>query len=417
MGIKPSRIYSYTLEEKATSPPFFETLKQDLLRYQAPRLPHLPPLTGGWVGYIGYDMIREIERLPDAPPDQTGIPDAVLGEFTTIIAFDHLKNELWLIHTVLKDSKPLALLYQQATDHLEELHIQLQESSLQLAGFQAQVSKLEGNFSQRAFEAAVQQARDYIFAGDAFQIVLSQRFRIPFAGDTFQIYRALRSLNPSPYMFYLQFDDLQLIGSSPEILVQQKGEIIQVVPIAGTRWRGQNAAEDEAIAAELLNDPKELAEHTMLVDLARNDVGRVSIPGTVQVKDYRTVEKYSHVMHIISRVYGTIQKEQTAVDTFKAVFPAGTVSGAPKIRAMKIIDELEPERRNFYAGGLGYFNFSGEMDHCITIRTILASRGALHLQAGAGIVADSIPQNEFQETINKAMALRRAIELANKEAK
>ncbi len=417
VGFNPSKILSHTLSAKQTTDhsPFFQELQRQISATPAPLLPDLPPFTGGWVGYIGYDMVREIETLPNMPPDQTGIPDALLGQFTSLIAFDHLKNEVWLIYTVIRDESDLTYQYRQAIAALNAMHRTLQSAPFHLNAFTAENHRIEGNFSREAFEEAVKQAKEYIFAGDAFQIVLSQRFRIPYRGDSFQIYRALRSLNPSPYMFYLQFPELQLIGASPEMLVRQHQNTVQVVPIAATRWRGKTEAEDERIARELLEDPKELAEHMMLVDLARNDVGRVSRPGTVTVRDFRTVERYSHVMHIISRVYGEIQPRFTPVDTFQAVFPAGTVSGAPKVRAMEIIDELEPERRNFYAGSVGYFNFNGEMDHCIAIRTILAHENTLHLQAGAGIVADSVPANEYRETLNKAMALRKAIELATRE--
>ena len=412
VGIAPQTLLTYPNPTKPFA--FFQHLNQLLENSRMPSLPHLPPLTGGWIGYIGYDLIREIEHLPSPPTDNTGIPLALLGLFTRVVAFDHLKNEIWLIHTTSFPSNcSLKTTYHTAMDVLQQMHEQIQLAPYQLASFQAQVQLTEGNFTQESFEKAVKQAREFIYAGDAFQVVLSQRFRIPYQGDSFQIYRALRSLNPSPYMFYLQFPELSLIGASPEMLVRQHNNTVQVVPIAGTRWRGHTPEEDEIIAQELLADPKENAEHMMLVDLARNDVGRISRPGSIQVKDFRTVERYSHVMHIISRVYGTIAPGFSAVDTFQAVFPAGTVSGAPKVRAMEIIDELEPEQRNFYAGSVGYFNLTGEMDHCIAIRTILAHNQTLHLQAGAGIVADSDPTREFHETLNKIKALQKAIELAN----
>ncbi len=415
VGIDPLKVLRYHRDHQRTD--FFLTLKQALGETTLPAIPELPPLTGGWIGYIGYDLIREIEHLPAPPPDRTGIPEAMLGLFTRIIAFDHLKNEIWFIYSApIPHGENLSAVYRERMEALHQLHSRLKEGAYHLETFSAQLSQTEGNFTQSRFERAVRQARDYIYAGDAFQIVLSQRFRIPFQGDSFQIYRALRSLNPSPYMFYLQFPELALIGASPEMLVRLHHHTVQVVPIAGTRWRGNTPEEDAAIAQELLADPKENAEHMMLVDLARNDVGRVAVPGSVQVKDFRTVERYSHVMHIISRVYGRLNPQVSAVDTFQAVFPAGTVSGAPKVRAMEIIDELEPERRNFYAGSVGYFNWNGEMDHCIAIRTVLAHNNLLHLQAGAGIVADSQPANEYFETLNKIKALQKAIELANQEA-
>ncbi|NOX38683.1 MAG: anthranilate synthase component I [Calditrichaeota bacterium] len=415
VGFHPREVLRYRMPTPPSpqSSSVFTRIQSLLEKWKSVHLEELPPLTGGLVGYLGYDVVREIEHLPGMPPDSLDIPDVCLGIYTRIIAFDHLKNEMILIANLQpRAEQPLKAQYEQEMQRLTELLQHLQDAPFQLGSFQASPDALEGNFTPGDFQEAVRRAREAIFAGDIFQVVLSQRFRIPFSGDPFQVYRALRRLNPSPYLFFLDFGDFQLIGSSPEMLVRQEGNEIELVPIAGTRHRGRTPEEDESIARELKADPKELAEHMMLVDLARNDVGRVAQPGSVRVDDLCTVERYSHVMHIISRVYGTVAASASLVDTFRAVFPAGTVSGAPKIRAMEIIDELEPEKRSFYAGSVGYFDFTGRMNHCITIRTILARSPYLYLQAGAGIVADSHPEKEYQETLHKIRALQQAITIA-----
>jgi anthranilate synthase component 1 len=271
----------------------------------------------------------------------------------------------------------------------------------------------QSNFKKENYKKAVEQTKEYIFAGDIFQGVISQRFSVKYQGDPFQVYRALRNINPSPYMFYLDFRDYQAIGSSPEPLIRAHDKSLEVIPIAGTRHRSTDPEKDKKLAEDLLNDPKELAEHVMLVDLARNDIGRIAEYGSVKVRDFKTIQRYSHVMHIISRVIGKLKSGFSVIDAFKSAFPAGTVSGAPKIRAMEIINELEPEKRGIYSGAVGYFDFRGNMDMCIAIRTLVANKERLFYQAGAGIVADSNPENEYQETVNKTGALRRAIQEAD----
>lgn len=415
VGFHPRGVLRYRMPTPASPQPtgVFAQIHSLLEKWKSVALAELPPLTGGLVGYVGYDVVREIEHLPEMPPDSVGIPDVCLGIYTRIIAFDHLKNEMILIgHLQSRSNQSLKAQYDEEMQRLIDLLEQLQDTPFYLEPFSASSQAMTGNFTPQAFQEVVQQAKDAIFAGDIFQVVLSQRFRIPFSGDAFQVYRALRRLNPSPYMFFLEFGDFQLIGSSPEMLVRQQDDEVELVPIAGTRHRGRTPEEDQAIARELKADPKELAEHMMLVDLARNDVGRVSRPGSVRVKELGTVERYSHVMHIISRVYGTVTDSASLVNTFQAVFPAGTVSGAPKIRAMEIIDQLEPEKRSFYAGSVGYFDFTGSMNHCIAIRTLLAKPPYLYLQAGAGIVVDSDPEREYQETLHKIRALQQAITMA-----
>ncbi len=393
---------------------FFEKLKVNLKKYSPIIVEGLPRFTSGAVGYIGYDMVRHIEELPAPKPDPIGIPDAVLGFYHDLIAFDHLKNQVILIANVtVEDGSHPKLLYQSALDRLDKLFNRLNTPLEYNSSFYADIDKIQSNFTKEQFETAVLKCKEYIFAGDIFQVVLSQRSQLSYEGDTFQVYRALRNINPSPYLFYLDFVDFQLIGSSPEPLIRVENNNAEIIPIAGTRPRGQNHQEDEELARELLNDPKELAEHVMLVDLARNDMGRFAKYGSVHVKDFQTIERYSHVMHIISRVHGTLDHNNDAVEALKASFPAGTVSGAPKIRAMEIINELEPEKRGFYAGSIGYFDYSGNMDMCIAIRTMLAKDGKIYFQAGAGIVADSIPEKEYYETINKGNALKSAIQQAS----
>ncbi len=392
---------------------FFEVLKTELAKYQRVEIAALPRFTGGAVGFIGYDMVRKIEKLPEPPPDSIGIDDAVLGFYDDLVAFDHLKNEVILIANIRIDAgTDLPAAFDAAEARLNRLEERLNQPMPSPPAFRCSPDAFRSNFSEAAFGKAVCRAKDHIFAGDIFQAVISQRFQVPFTGEVFQVYRSLRNINPSPYLFFLDFIDYQLIGSSPEPLIRAEEGQMEIVPIAGTRPRGSTPEEDEANAESLLNDPKELAEHVMLVDLARNDIGKFSRHGSVRVTDFQTIERYSHVMHIISRVHGKLAPEHTPVDAFQAAFPAGTVSGAPKIRAMEIIDELEPEKRGFYAGAVGYFDYGGNMDVCIAIRTLLAHKNTLYFQAGAGIVADSVPENEYRETLNKGMALKKAVEQA-----
>lgn len=393
---------------------FFDQLQSYLNQYQSIEVNNLPRFTCGAVGFIGYDMIRQIEKLPGPKVDPIQIPDAVMAFYHDLIAFDHLKNQVILIaNIIVEENSQLKLLYDEASNRLDILIKKLNAPIKPCLKFSANIEELQSNLSKQQFKTAVKQAKDHIFTGDIFQVVLSQRMEAPYEGDVFQVYRSLRNINPSPYLFFLDFHDYQLIGSSPEPLIRVENRDAEIIPIAGTRPRGTTPEEDEANSESLLKDPKELAEHVMLVDLARNDMSRVSAYGSVRVNDFQTIERYSHVMHIISRVNGKLEKRYNAVDAFKAAFPAGTVSGAPKIRAMEIINDLEPHKRGFYAGAIGYFDYSGNMDMCIAIRTILAKNGKIYFQAGAGIVADSIPQKEYDETINKINALRSAVEQAS----
>ncbi len=392
---------------------FFTVLQNQLNRYELLQPENLPRFTSGAVGYCGYDMIGQIEKLPVSKKDVIGAADAIFGFYNHLVAFDHLKNEVILIVSVFIDSDTdTAKSFQVAQNRLDQLQSKLNRLVDFNPQFDTDLNSEKSNFTKRDFMKVIADAKRYIFSGDIFQTVLSQRFSVTYSGDPFQVYRALRNINPSPYMFYLDFRDYQIIGSSPEPLIRAEEGELEIIPIAGTRQRGASAVEDKKLALELLNDPKELAEHVMLVDLARNDLGRIAEYGSVKVHDFQTIQKYSHVMHIISRVRARLRAGLSVVDAFKSAFPAGTVSGAPKIRAMEIIHELEPEKRGIYSGAIGYFDYGGNMDLCIAIRTIVAGEGKLYYQAGAGIVADSIPENEYQETINKCKALRCAIEQA-----
>jgi anthranilate synthase component I len=375
----------------------------------------LPPMTGGVVGYLGYDMVRLMEQLPDTNPDELGVPDALLIRPTLFAIFDNVNDELTLA----------APIYPHADVSAEAA---LAAAEARLAEAQAALDRPlphpappvvlpalpppRSTFSEAGFIAAVKRAKDYIFAGDAFQIVLSQCFSTPFALPPFALYRALRRINPAPFLFFLDFGGFSVVGSSPEILVRLRDGTVTLRPLAGTRRRGATHEEDQALEAELLADPKERAEHLMLLDLGRNDVGRVAELGTVRVTESFTIERFSHVMHISSNVEGRLRSELDALDALVASFPAGTLSGAPKVRAMEIIDELEPTRRGIYAGCIGYFAANGTMDTCIGLRTALVKDGTMHVQAGAGIVADSDPSAEYEECRQKARALFRAAEEA-----
>jgi len=380
--------------------------------------PGLPPMAAGLFGYLGYDMVRLVERLPEENRDVLGIPDAVFVRPTVVVVFDNVLGVATLVTPVWPDSgRDAEEAYDAAVARLEEACLAFERSLVHDPTGQPELSlELRPNMPRERFEAMVKRAREYIYAGDIFQVVLSQRFEADFPYPATALYRELRKLNPSPYLFLLELDGFALVGSSPEILVKVEGGTVTVRPIAGTRRRGATPAEDEALAHELLADPKERAEHLMLLDLGRNDVGRVAEVGSVRVTEKMIVEYYSHVMHIVSTVEGRLRPGLTAVDALFAGFPAGTVTGAPKIRAMEIIEELEPERRGFYAGAVGYFGADGSMDTCIAIRTALVKDRRLHVQAGAGIVADSVPAREYEETVNKARALIRAAESAPRYA-
>ncbi|CAK0743837.1 Anthranilate synthase component 1 [uncultured Gammaproteobacteria bacterium] len=376
----------------------------------------LPPMAAGLFGYLGYDMVRQMERLPDDNPDELGIPDAVLMRPTVMAIFDGIENVITLVTPVWPEAGVSArAAWDRGAERLADAVADLERSlpyrrepGLDNAPPPVPVS----NTSRADYHAMVEQAKEYIRAGDIFQVVPSQRLKVPFRLPPFALYRALRRLNPSPFLFCVNLDGFSLVGSSPEILVRLRDGKVTIRPIAGTRRRGATAAEDKALAADLLADPKELAEHLMLLDLGRNDVGRVAKIGTVKVTEQMVVEYYSHVMHIVSNVEGEIRPGLSALDALIAGFPAGTVSGAPKVRAMAIIDELEKTRRGFYGGCIGYFAANGAMDTCIALRTALVKDGVVVVQAGGGVVADSDPEAEFQESENKAKALVRAAEEA-----
>ncbi|MEM9997872.1 MAG: chorismate-binding protein, partial [Bacteroidota bacterium] len=354
------------------------------------KIPDLPRFTGGGVGYLGYDTVRLLERLPEPLPDPLGLPDALWAFYDTLVAFDHVRHQMLLIATVFADADTdLDDAYAEAQHRLARLEQRLAEGTAEPGpAIKLRADAIASNFARSDFEAAVETAKQHIVEGDIFQVVLSQRFAMPFRGDTFNLYRALRQVNPSPYLFYLDLhsasldgqagQDYALVGSSPEVLVRVEEGRAEVLPIAGTRKRGATPDEDYALETDLLADPKERAEHLMLVDLGRNDLGRVCAPGTVAVDRYAYVERYSHVMHIVSAVSGVVDERRTAMDVLGATFPAGTVSGAPKIRAMEIIDTLEPEKRGVYAGAVGYADYSGNMDTCIAIRTMVVRRDGPH---------------------------------------
>jgi anthranilate synthase component 1 len=380
-------------------------------------VPELPRFWGGAVGYFAYDAVRQIEHLPDAPDDDLGLADGVFVFTDIVLAIDNLRGRAMAIAAVpvdgVTDDAELRACYEDAATRTEALVARLADGDapppLALSAEADRDPPFESSMTRATYEAGVERIREYIRAGDAFQVVLSQRLGFSLAAGPFDLYRALRSLNPSPYLYFLELDGLSLVGSSPEVLVRLEDDTVTVRPIAGTRPRGRTPEEERALADDMLADDKELAEHRMLVDLGRNDVGRVAEYGTVTVPDLMVVERYSHVMHLVSQVEGKLREGLSAMDVFRACFPAGTVSGAPKVRAMQIIDELEATRRGPYAGAVGYFNYGGQsMDTAITIRTVMVTGGKAYVQAGAGIVADSDPAKEYEETLNKARALLRA---------
>jgi len=380
----------------------------------------LPPMAAGVFGYLGYDMVRLMEELPQPNPDPIGIPDAVLVRPTLIVVFDAVKDALTVVTPVRAENGVDAkIALKRAIERLSGV-VDALDKPLDKSLAERDEGPLDvppkSNTTPEEYKAMVLKAKDYIVAGDAFQIVLAQRFEAPFSLPPFSLYRALRRTNPSPYLYFLDFGGFAVAGSSPEILVKVVGDVVTIRPIAGTRHRGPTPHEDKALEEELLADPKERAEHLMLLDLGRNDVGRVAKIGTVEVTDQFFVERYSHVMHIVSNVEGKLDEKYDALDALVAGFPAGTVSGAPKVRAMQIIDELEKEKRGLYAGAVGYFSAAGEMDTCIVLRTALVKDGKMYVQAGAGIVYDSDPAFEQQECINKAKALFRAAEEARRFA-
>ncbi len=384
-------------------------------QYKVPDLDNLPRFNGGLVGYFGYDTVRYIEpRLGDCPnPDPLACPDILLMVSNDLIVFDNLSGRLFLIVHADTENKQA---YQQAQNNLDKLTQFLRTAtpkySSKATGKTVNEDDFISGFTHDGYIDAVEKAKQYITDGDIMQVVLSQRLSIPFSAQGIDLYRALRTLNPSPYMYYLNLDDFYIVGSSPEILVRMEDDEVTVRPIAGTRPRGKTPEEDKALEQDLLADPKELAEHLMLIDLGRNDAGRVSQIGTVKLTAKMVIERYSHVMHIVSNVTGQVVPDMTCIDALRATFPAGTVSGAAKVRAMEIIDELEPIKRGVYAGAVGYLSWSGNMDTAIAIRTAVIKDNTLHIQAGAGIVYDSVPEMEWQETMNKARAVFRAVSMA-----
>jgi anthranilate synthase component I len=390
-----------------------DVLKHLMQAYRPVEVEGLPRFFGGAVGYLTYDMVRFFERLPDQTVDDLDVPDSMFMITDTIVIFDHMLQKIKVVSNALVDG-PAEKAYQEALEKIDQLIARLRQPVPPRPQQPPSLEQLTmtSNFSKEAYEAVVERAKAYIRAGDVIQVVPSQRFRAPIAVEPFDIYRALRTVNPSPYMFYLKFGGLRLVGSSPEVNVRLEGSLIELRPLAGTRGRGHDGAADRQIAAELMQDPKERAEHIMLVDLGRNDVGRVAKIGSVKVTELLQVEKYSHVMHLVSHVVGELTEGKDCYDVMRATFPQGTVSGAPKIRAMEIIEELEPTKRGPYAGAVGYFSYSGNMDTCIALRTMTVKGNTAYLQAGGGVVADSVPELEYEETLNKARALMRAIELA-----
>jgi len=397
--------------EKSEAAEPLEFVRQFLSRYRVAALPGLPRFCGGLVGYFGYDAVRWIEaRLSKGwlKPDPTGCPDMLLLLSEELAVIDNLSGKLYLV-VYADPAKPRA--WHDAQARLRELLGALRLPLSLPAEPRGPAAEPTSNFGAEAFRKAVERAIRYVHDGDVMQVVLSQRLSRPYSGSPLSLYRALRSINPSPYMFYFDFGDFQVVGASPEILVRHERGTVTVRPIAGTRPRGASRERDHELERELLADPKERAEHVMLVDLGRNDVGRVAAAGSVQLTETMTVERYSHVMHIVSNVEGKLRDGLDSVDVLRAAFPAGTVSGAPKVRAMEIIDELEPDKRGLYAGAVGYLGFNGDMDLAIAIRTALIKAGRMHVQAGAGIVADSVPENEWRETQAKASAVLRAAEI------
>jgi anthranilate synthase component I len=392
-----------------------ELLRKLSSRYQPVRVSGLPPLIGGAIGYFAYDMVRLIERIPASGADDLGLDDCVMMFYRGLVAFDHVRHRVWVIQNVFTEGKgTLREKYNAASREIHRTRRKLEGPLPRTrSAKQRQPLRVKSNFTRPQYLAAVRKAKSYIRAGDIFQVVPSQRFSAQTGADPFEIYRALRVVNPSPYLYYLKLDDVSVVGSSPEMLVKVQNRQVSYRPIAGTVPRGRSETEDQTFEKNLLADPKERAEHIMLVDLGRNDLGRVCEYGSVTVERLMFVERYSHVMHLVSSLSGKLREGLDCFDALMACFPAGTVSGAPKIRAMQIIDELEPTRRGIYAGAILYLDFSGNLDSCIALRTLVAKNGRAYIQAGGGVVADSVPEREYQETVNKARAIVSALEIAH----
>jgi len=396
-----------------------ERLRRLTRRYQPVRVPGLPPLAAGAIGYCAYDMVRLVENIPASGRDDLKLDDCVMMFYLGLVAFDHVRHRISIIRNVYTEGPgTLRAKYDAAVEDIRRTRHALEGPLPKpAASKRTGTLRVESNMTKPQFTRAVKKAKEYIRAGDAFQIVVSQRFSAKTNADPFEIYRALRVINPSPYLYFLKMDDVSVAGSSPEMLVKVQGRDAFYRPLAGTRPRGKDEAEDAALEANLLADPKERAEHVMLVDLGRNDLGRVCEYGSVKVERLMFVERFSHVMHIASSLRGRLREGVDCFDALMACFPAGTLSGAPKVRAMQIIDELEPTRRGIYAGAILYLDFSGNLDSCIGLRTLVAKNGRVYVQAGAGIVADSVPETEYQESVNKARALIKAVETAHQGTK
>jgi anthranilate synthase component 1 len=403
-----------TVQQETSDP--LACIKELLAQFNPVEVDGLPRFFGGAVGYLGYDMVRHFEHLPTEKPALLDAYDSYFLITDTIVIFDNMCQKIKVVSNAhLSGNVSPEQAYDEATKKIEHI-VQMLRAPLPTEKRvpSGRPIELTSNMSRERYEASVEKAKEYVRSGDIIQVVPSQRFSGKLSADPFDIYRVMRTLNPSPYMFFLRLDDTIIAGASPEVMVRKEGQLVELRPIAGTRPRSANSEEDARLGEELLSDPKERAEHVMLVDLGRNDLGRVCSTGSVKVTELMVIERYSHVMHIVSNVQGELNSNRDAFDLVRATFPAGTLSGAPKVRAMQIIDELEPVRREIYGGAVGYFSFSGNMDLAITIRTLVIKDGMVHLQAGGGVVADSDPAAEWQETVNKAMAARRAIEIAEK---
>ena len=422
VGINPQKILMHkdgqtTFTENGESiivdMPFLDLLRETQSKYNMVKLLGIPSFTGGLVGYLGYETIAWVEDIPTHDKSQLDVPDSVFMLFEDMIAFDHLKGSALVISNVkVNPDQDLEKQFDKAHLRVDAIGESLHSDVDYQTPVRVEQSKVSSNFDQNSFESAVLKAKAHIVDGDIFQLVLSQRFERKTSVEPTTLYRALRTINPSPYMFHLKIKDFDIIGASPELLVKVEDGTVEIRPIAGTRKRGETEAEDKALAHDLINDEKECAEHLMLLDLGRNDVGRVSEYGSVTISENMVIENYSHVMHIVSDVKGTLAKDKDPFDALMSGFPAGTVTGAPKIRAMEIIHELEPDRRDIYSGTVGFFDFTGNVNTCITIRTMIMKNGTVHFQSGAGIVHDSDPTKEFEETVNKAKAIMAAIDFA-----
>ena len=416
IGTDPQRVVKTGPGEELGEVDPLGPVEEMLSKYRLADVDYLEKFNGGAVGYISYDAVRYFERLPTPGPDPLGIPESVFMLSTTYLVFDHVRHKIKVVSHA-DTTGGAARGYKEATERIDEMVDRLRRPAVipEPDIGQATGADVRFNMTREEYDRMVERTREYIIAGDVIQVVVAQRMSRPTAAHPFQIYRALRAINPSPYMYYLDLDGFQIVGASPELLVQVVDGQVAVHPIAGTRPRGANEEEDRQLEEDLRTDEKERAEHVMLLDLGRNDVGRVSKPGTVEVTQALDVERYSHVIHLVSHVTGRLRDDYSAYDALRACFPAGTVSGAPKIRAMEIIAELEPDRRSAYAGAVGYFDFSGNMDTAIAIRTVVVKDGVAHVQAGGGIVYDSTPDFEFDETLHKASAVLSAIDQAELE--